>query len=398
MKNDLIHWRRDFHQNPELGFKEVRTSKIIRKELMDMGIKEIRILAKTGIEALIRGKREGSTIMLRADMDALPIQDQKNKAYSSKVDNIAHLCGHDAHTAILLGAARLLMDKPLEAGNVKLVFQPAEEGLAGAKSMIEEGVLKNPEVDAVAALHVQPSLPTGYISVCPNDCTANSDRFDLVITGNGGHAGHPHKSVDSITVASQIISSLQQIVSRQTDPLKPVVLTIGKINGGFARNVIAPFVSIEGTVRTLSEEMRKVVPKKLEQIVKGHCESFGSSYQFTYIEGYPSVKTDSALIPLLMNSSSSILGEGKCKLEKPSMGGEDFAYYTEQVPGIYFRLGTRSEEKGCIYPHHHPMFDIDEEALPIGAALMADYALNFLKENKGQEQGHIMGGKNEKIH
>ncbi|MDQ0218607.1 amidohydrolase [Peribacillus cavernae] len=391
MQNDLIKWRRDFHRHPELGFNEVRTSSIVTEELKRLGIDEIQNLASTGIAAMIRGEEEGPTIMLRADMDALPIHDEKTVSYSSIYKNAAHLCGHDAHTAILLGTARLLCETGLKQGNVKLVFQPAEEGLAGARAMIQEGVLENPKVNAVVALHVQPSLPTGQISVCPNACTANSDRFNLVVHGTGGHAAHPHKSVDSVTIAADIISCLQKIISRQIDPLNPAVITIGKIEGGFARNVIAPSVKMEGTIRTLDLQTRVLIPQKLEKIVKGFCDSFGATYELEYMTGYPSVVNDPSLIPLLQKTAASILAPDCFNIDKPSMGGEDFSYFTEHISGLYFRLGTRNEEKGFIYQHHHPLFDIDEDALPLGAALLAEFVLEYLFENRNTKNSQKLG-------
>ncbi|WP_240762097.1 M20 metallopeptidase family protein [Paenibacillus thalictri] len=378
LKEQLIEWRRDLHRHPELGFEEHRTSAFVKERLHAMGISEIHTIAKTGVVALIRGNEDGPTVMLRADMDALPIQDEKTAGYASQVPGKAHLCGHDAHTTMLLGAAALLKERGIARGSVKLIFQPAEEGLAGAKAMVADGVLEQPKVDAVIGLHVYPSLTVGTIGICPGACTAFSDRFDLVIHGKGGHAAHPHQTVDAIAVTAQVITALQHIASRMTDPLSPIVVTIGKITGGYTRNVIAPSVTLEATVRTLDRATQAAVPGLVERIVKGVCDSFGASYSLNYWNGYPSVVNDAALIPLLEQTVSDVLGSTPLQL-KPSMGGEDFAYYAEQVPGLFFRLGVRNEEKGFVHPLHHPLFDLDEEALPIGSAMLAQGALNYLQ-------------------
>ncbi|EGL81763.1 amidohydrolase [Caldalkalibacillus thermarum TA2.A1] len=312
-------------------------------------------------------------------MDALPIDDQKDVSYRSQVPGKAHLCGHDAHTAILLGAAYLLSQNPPARGNIKLIFQPAEEGYGGARVMVEEGVLDNPKVESVVGLHVHPTIETGYVSVCPGVCTACSDQFELTIIGKGGHAAHPHLSTDSVTVAAEVITALQQIISRQRDPLSPAVLTIGKVNGGYAKNVIAPSVKLEGTVRLLDPNSRQWVKERIEQVTKGICQAFGASFQLDYQFGYPSVVNDEALLPILEETTRTILGEDRMIMAKPSMGAEDFSYFAENVPGVFFRLGIRNKEKGIIYPNHHPLFDIDEDALPLGSAMLAQFALNYLE-------------------
>lgn len=313
-------------------------------------------------------------------MDALPIMDRKNVAYSSKIPNKAHLCGHDGHTAILLGAARLLSETGLPRGNVKLVFQPAEENKGGGRMMVEEGVLLNPKVDTALALHVSPLLNAGHIGVCPGDSSANSDQFTLIIQGKGGHAAHPHTAVDAIVVAAQLITALQQIPSRMIDPLSPVVVTIGKINGGYARNVIAPEVKLEGTVRTNDLATRASVRSKIEQMAAGICSASGADFSFKYIEGYPTVYNNPALLPLLESTAKQLLGEQNFHHVKPTMGGEDFSYYGQKVPAFMFRLGIRNEAKQCVYPMHNPLFDLDEDALPVGAAMLEQCAQNYLEE------------------
>lgn len=376
--SELVRWRRHLHQHPELGFEEVRTSRFVQETLRGLGLDVRAPLAKTGVSCLIEGEGRGPTVALRADMDALPIQDEKEVAYASSVPGKAHLCGHDAHTTILLGAARLLSKHRPKRGNVKLLFQPAEEGLAGAKAMIEDGALENPKVKAIAGLHVHHSAATGFVTVCPGLCTAAADAFDITVIGKGGHAAHPHLSVDAVAVSAQVISALQHIASRQTDPLSPLVITIGKIEGGYARNVIAPRVRLEGTARTLDPALREGLPTRLKNIVESVCQAFGGSYAFNYDYGFPSSYNDPVLLPVLERTAQDVLGAGRFSTVPPTMGGEDFAFYAREIPGMFFRLGIRNEAKGSVYPLHHPKFDIDEDALPLGAAMLATFALHYL--------------------
>ncbi|WP_335485904.1 M20 metallopeptidase family protein [Bacillus sp. JJ1773] len=385
LKNQLITWRRDFHQHPELGFEEVRTSKIVAEHLESLGIETTRNIGKTGVVGLIKGKSEGPTIALRADMDALPMEDRKTVDYRSKIPGKAHACGHDAHTSMLMGAAKLLaeMGGP-EKGNIKLIFQPAEEGLGGAPAMIEDGVLSSPAVDRIAGLHIDPMLSSGTLAVVRNQAMAAADTFEVKVIGVGGHAARPHQTVDSITVASEVISALQHVVSRQIDPLDPAVLTIGKIEGGSAYNIIAPEVTFIGTVRTLNPEVREAMPNKMESIIKGVTEAFGANYEFNYDMGYPSVINDDQMVDLLDQTAKELVGDSNFNYIKPSMGGEDFSYYTKHIPGVFFRLGA---SKDGSYPLHHPLFDINDEILPLGSAALVQLALNFLNNETKQHNG-----------
>jgi amidohydrolase len=380
MQDELTEWRRALHQFPELGFEEFNTARFVQEKLQEMGYSVQSQVGKTGVVAVLYGQIPGPTVGLRADMDALPIQDEKQVSYASKVPGKAHLCGHDAHTTMLLGVAKVLSQHPPEKGQVKFIFQPAEEGLAGAAAMIQDGVLKNPDVDLIFGLHVHHTAATGYVTVCPGLSTAATDKFNLTIIGKGGHAAHPHLSVDSVTVTAQVITALQHIASRQVDPLSPLVLTIGKIQGGYARNVIAPSILLEGTVRTLEPSVRETIERRIETVVQGVCQAFGATYELEYHYGYPSVINDESLVPLLSETASQILGEGRLSKSKPTMGGEDFSYYVQEVPGIMFRLGIRNEQKNAVYPLHHPMFDIDEAALPLGTAMLSQLALNALEK------------------
>lgn len=382
LKEQIIAWRRDFHQHPELSFEETRTSQAVAEHLRKLGLEVQTGVGHTGVVAVLRGLEPGPTIALRADMDALPIQDQKQVGYASKVPGKMHACGHDAHTSILMGAAQFLthLGRP-ERGNIKFIFQPAEEGGGGAKVMIDDGVLKDPQVDAVAGLHVFPPVPTGQITAVKGVGCAAADFIKIKVIGRGGHAAHPHTAVDSITVAAEVISALQHIASRQVDPLDSVVITLGKIQGGSASNVIAPEVELQGTVRTLNPSLREQMPERIEKVIKGVTEALGATYEFVYDMGYPSIVNNDRMVDLVLETADQVLGEGRWQLVKPSMGGEDFSYYTHEVPGVFFRLGVGNEQKNAIYPLHHPLFDIDEDGLPIGVALLSAVALNYLKQS-----------------
>lgn len=380
LKEKIIEWRRHIHQNPELSFEEYGTVQFVKEKLEKLNFEIDYPVAKTGLVATLKGDVEGPTVALRADMDALPIQEDSNVDYKSTVEGVGHLCGHDAHTAILLGVAHIISEQPLKKGTIKLLFQPAEEGYGGGKVMVKEGVLKNPDVDVVAGLHVHPTIKTGETSITEGFATACTDSFDIKIIGKGGHAAHPHLSIDPIAISSTVIASLQQIVSRNIDPLENIVLTIGKIEGGFARNVIAPEVKLEGTVRLLNPELRPVVKEKMHEYLNGLTSGMGASYNLDYTYGYPSVYNAPELIPILRSTVHKILGENKLLDVNPSMGGEDFSYFAREVPGVFFRLGTNSSEKTA-YPNHHPKFNVDEEALPYGAAILSQFAYDYIDKN-----------------
>ncbi len=376
-KDEMIAWRRHLHKNPELSFEEYKTVQFVKEKLEKLNFDIEYPVAKTGLVATFKGEQDGPTVALRADMDALPIQEESDKEYKSAVAGVGHLCGHDAHTAILLGAAHIINSHPLKKGNIKLIFQPAEEGYAGAQVMVEEGALDHPKVDAIAGLHVHPTIKTGETSITEGFATACTDSFDIKIIGKGGHAAHPHLSIDPIAISSTVIASLQQIVSRNVDPLENIVLTIGKIEGGFARNVIAPEVKLEGTVRLLNPDLRPLVEEKMHEYLNGVTGGMGGTYELDYTYGYPSVYNAPELIPGLRSSAEKILGENKLLDVKPSMGGEDFSYFAAEVPGVFFRLGTNSGPETS-YPNHHPKFDVDEDALPYGAAILSQFAYDYI--------------------
>lgn len=381
MQETLTAWRRDLHIHPEIGYEEVRTSAIVAEHLQRLGLEVQTGIGKTGVVGIWRGLEPGPTIGLRADMDALPIQDAKQTSYASQTEGKAHLCGHDAHTTMLMGAAELLtsIGRPA-SGNIKFVFQPAEEGLAGADAMIQDGVLEHPHVDAMAGLHVFPSLQIGEVSVCKGVAFASADFFTLRIIGKGGHGARPHEGVDAITVSAQVISALQQITSRMIDPLETAVVSIGQIQGGTMAAAIASEVNMQGTVRTLSAEVRAQMPIKIRQVIEGIVSSFGADYELDYQMNYPVVKNDNQMVDFLTATCDLMAAGPEWQYTRPSTGGEDFAFYAEKVPAVFFRLGTSNGQPETSYPLHHPMFDLDESALPYGVAMLSAIALHYLDQ------------------
>ena len=383
LKQKLSTWRRDFHKNPELGYNEIRTAGIVKEHLKRLGLEVKTGIGKTGVTGLLKGEEPGPTIGIRADMDALPIQDEKEVTYRSSYANIAHLCGHDAHTSILMGTAELLcsLGKP-KKGNIKFIFQPAEELLAGAAAMISDGVLENPKVDAIIGLHINPSLQVGEIGITYGVVCASVDNINIKIIGKGGHGARPHEGRDSILIASQVIIALQNISSRMIDPLEPVVVSIGKINGGTIGTALATVVEMEGTVRTLSPAVREKIPELMEQIIKGVVSAFDANYVFNYERNYPVLENNHNLLDLISITSDEVLGTDHCALLSPSTGGEDFSFYAEKIPGAFFRLGVGNGLKATSYPLHHPNFDLDEGGLHYGVAMLAGSALKYLENSK----------------
>jgi len=393
----MVAVRRDLHMNPELGGEERRTAGMVASKLCELGIGVQEGVGGTGVVGLIRGRGAASAssadpsrdrdpgpehcVALRADMDALPIDDRKDVDYRSRVPGVMHACGHDGHVAMLLGAAKLLASLAGEfSGCVKLIFQPAEEGPGGAAPMIRDGVLSNPNVSAVVAAHLWPDLPTGVIAVKGGPVMAAADSITITVTGEGGHGAAPHRSCDAIVVAAQAIMALQTVVSRQVNPVDPLVLTIGTICGGYRHNVIADQVTMTGTVRTLSPTLRRTVPDVIRRTLEGIARSAGAEIECAYSPGYPPLVNDERVAALVADSARKMLGKRHVIEDvEPSMGGEDFAYFLEQVPGAMFMLGAGNPEKGACHPAHHPKFDFDEDAMAIGAALMVDVALELLE-------------------
>lgn len=375
----IINIRRDFHKYPELGFEEYRTRDKIIEYLEEMNI-EYNIIATTGVVGIIRGKEKGKTVALRADMDALPMTDKKEVSYKSKINGKMHSCGHDAHMAILLGAAKILQElKGRIKGNIKLLFQPAEETLGGAKPMIEEGVLDSPYVDGVFGLHVDNSLEKGTIGIRYGQMKAASDMIDIVIYGKNSHGAYPQNGIDAIAIANQVMSSLQTIVSRNVDPRSSAVLTIGTIKGGYARNIVADKVEMEGIVRTLNRETRKLVLYNIKNIVEKVSQSMGGKGELIRTEGYVALNNHDNMVNIVKQNGLELLGkENIYEMPYPSFGVEDFSFFTEARPSAFFHLGSGNQAKGIVEGGHTPYFDIDEDCLADGVLLQVKNALEFL--------------------
>jgi amidohydrolase len=377
-KEYIVKLRREFHSNPEPSWKEFQTSKRIKEELKRIGIPYIEI-AGTGVIATIKGDHPGKTVALRADMDALAVNEENDIEYKSQNPGVMHACGHDGHSAMLLGAARALVKiKDKIKGSIKLIFQPAEELVQGAKKLIEEGALEG--VDGILGIHLWSGVETGRISVESGPRMASGDLVIIDIIGKGGHGSMPHQGVDATVVASSLIMNTQSILSREISPLDPVVFTIGELRAGTRFNVIAEKAHLEGTIRCFKPEIRA----KLPEIIKRHANSTASTYrakaEVQYIKGTPPTINDSKCSSIAESTVLSMLGEdGLMKMEKTT-GSEDMAYYLEKIPGLIAFVGTRNAEKQSDFPHHHPRFNIDEDSLIIGTELYVRFAIDFLEK------------------
>jgi len=377
----LARLRREFHQYPELAFHEFKTSERVTKELRKLRMPVKTGVAKTGVVGLLTGKKKGKTVALRADMDALPIEEKTNLPFKSKNKGVMHACGHDVHTACLIGAAAILSQLKDELnGNVKFIFQPSEEVLpGGAKPMIEAGVLEKPRVSGIFGLHIEPGIPSGKIGVKDGPFMAQVDDFDITIYGSSGHGARPHHGVDAIVVASQVILALQTIPARKIDPVEPVVVSVGKIEGGTARNIICDRVSLKGTARSLSREVARKIPSLMKSITAGVVKSAGASFEFQYFPGYPVLINHPRETDLARETVAKLFGrKALYEIKRPEMGAEDFSYFLRKLPGTFLRLGIRNTKKGAIYPWHHPKFTVDEDVIGMGTALLAGVAFDFL--------------------
>jgi len=378
----LIEWRRDFHRFPEVAFREERTSKVLKDILEGFGL-PVRSMAKTGLRADLRGKPGGKTVALRADIDALPLQEEADSDYKSENPGAMHACGHDGHMAIILGVAKILVErKDRFKGNVVFLFQPSEElPPGGAKPMVEEGALEG--VDAVFGLHLWQNLPTGKVGMVNGPMMAAADNFSITVSGKAGHGSMPHQTVDPILVASQVVCNVQSIVSRNVDPLKPAVVSFGAITGGTINNSIPDNVLLKGTVRSFDPEIQDLAERRLNEIVENTCRAFGAEGELVYERGYPALVNHAAEVDCLLEVVKETLGENRIVDFDPIMGGEDFAYYLQKVPGAFFFFGSGD---GRNYPHHHPKFDIDERALPEATLLMTNLVLQFLEKANGPQK------------
>jgi amidohydrolase len=378
----IIEFRRNFHQNPEFSNQEHLTATYIASHLREMGIEVSEGVGGTGVVGLLRGNEDGRTIAVRADMDALPIHETNDLSYRSINDQYMHACGHDGHMAMVLGVAMLLAPmRDCFKGNIKFIFQPAEEipPEGGAKRMISADVLQNPLVDAILGIHIWPDIPAGEIALKVGPIMAQADKFELSLRGKGGHGASPHHTVDPFVMTATVILALQTLVSRNTDPLQSVVLSIGKCGGGSAANIIPDEVRLEGTTRYFEVTQGEFIKERIEELAKGISHAYGGSYELSYQYGFAPTINDPQITKLLARAAGEIVGEEKVHwIDAPSMTGEDFCFFLQQVPGCYFWLGTRNPGKGIIHPLHSPNFQLDENILGLGTAILAKAILNFL--------------------
>lgn len=385
LQPQLVEWRRQLHQKPELGFQERLTAQLVSRKLQAWGIDHETGIAETGIVAIIQGNQPGGekVLAIRADMDALPIQELNDVSYKSQHDGVMHACGHDGHTAIALGTAYYLhKHRHNLSGTVKIIFQPAEEGPGGAKPMIKQGVLKNPDVDAIIGLHLWNNLPLGTVGVRPGALMASVECFNCTILGQGGHGAMPHQTIDSIVVAAQVVNALQTIVARNVNPIDSAVVTVGELHAGTKLNVIADTARMSGTIRYFNPDLAGFFHQRVESIIAGVCQSHGAKYDLEYWSLYPPVINDAHMAELVRSVAAAVV-------ETPlgivptcqTMGGEDMSFFLQEVPGCYFFLGAANPQKNLDYPHHHPRFDFDETALAMGVEIFVRCVEKFLSND-----------------
>lgn len=385
IQEQIVTWRRDLHQIPEIGFDLPQTSDYIQKRLDELGVQYEKNVAISGIVATIKGSNDGKVIALRCDMDALAIKEETGLDFAATNGNM-HACAHDSHMAIMLGAIKLLNDNNDKInGTIKIIFQPAEEGPGGAELMIKEGVLENPKVDAIMGFHngqIFKEVGPGQIGICYGRVQACLDKFHIKVKGKGCHGAMPDNGVDPIVIASQVVTALQTIISREFKPTNPGVVTIGKIQGGSAYNAIPDFVEMEGTARALEIEDREKLSSSIEKIVAGISQGMHGDYEYEYTFGYPPTVNDASFTKEFKKSVKKIVAEEDIiEIKAPTMGGEDMAYYLQKVPGTYFYLGGLNEAKGIVHAQHNPKFTIDEDFMWIATALLVQGAIDWLDNN-----------------
>lgn len=373
IKEEVILWRRHLHQHPELSYREEKTAQFVYHTLKSFGQIELSRPTRTSVVGRLTGKLPGTVLAIRADMDALPITEENDFSFVSQNRGVMHACGHDGHTAMLLGAAKILAGLREElSGEIRFLFQHAEEQFpGGAEEMVQAGVMEG--VDIVIGNHLMSQLPVGKIGVTYGRMMAASDEFYLTINGKGGHGGMPHHAVDCIAIGSQVVANLQHIVARNVDPLDSLVLSVTQFHGGTATNVIPDTVALSGTVRSFDSQLRESMPARMEQVIKGICEAHGASYDFTYRFGYRAVVNDHAVSRVIEESVREVLGDESFEEFRPVTGGEDFSAFLQKTQGAFFVTGAGNPAKGITYAHHHPRFTIDEDALENGVK-MAVYA------------------------
>jgi amidohydrolase len=378
---DLVATRRDFHEHPELAFEEVRTSGIVARRLRALGLEVETGIAKTGVVGVLRGEKSeaGKTLAIRADMDALPIFELNEVDYRSQTDGKMHACGHDGHTAILLTVADILSKRKDErSGTIKFIFQPAEEQVGGAEPMVKAGVVQ--DVDGVIGLHLLSTFPMGYVGVREGPVFASGDRFEVRVKGKGGHAAMPDLSVDPVVIAAQIILGLQSLISREISPFRPSVVTVASVHAGSAFNIIPEEVLLQGTMRSFSNTDRKFLRQRIQEVAQGIAEAMRARSDVKLFDGVPACVNDPGMTALVRQAAVASVGEEYVDSSETVMttGSDDMSYFLDAVPGCYFIVGVKNPEKGSDYPHHHPRFAIDEEALPTAVEVLARAALDFL--------------------
>lgn len=377
---DMIDLRRDLHRHPELGFQEHRTAGIVAERLQAMNLDAVQTgIGRTGVVGLLRGGKPGKTLLVRADMDGLPIVEEPESEYKSLNHGVMHACGHDGHVSIALAVASLMAShRDQIAGTVKFAFQPAEEIVSGAKPMIDDGVMENPHVDAAIGLHLWNNSPVGIVAMKVGASMANVDNIILKIRGKGGHGSQPEKAIDSIAAAAYVVTTIQTIVSREVSPADPAVISFGTINGGFISNAIAPEVTLTGTVRSFDMALRNRMIERIEEIARGVAKSLRCEIDFKVSYSCPAVVNDSGMVAHVRQSAIDILGESSVFEMPPAMGSDDMALFLQAAPGCYFIVGAAQPSRE-VFPHHHPGFDFDERAMAIGARTMARAAFDYLK-------------------
>lgn len=379
IREEVIHWRRYLHQYPELSFHEEKTAQFVHDTLLSLGTLEVSRPTANSVMARLRGARPGKVIAVRADMDALPIQEENTFEFASKNSGVMHACGHDGHTAMLLGTAKILagLQDQIE-GEIRFLFQHAEELYpGGAEEMVTAGVMNG--VDAVIGTHLWSPLEVGKVGIVYGPMMASNDTFWMTILGNGGHAALPHQTIDSIAIGAQVVTNLQHIVARNTDPLDNLVISVTQFIGGTTTNVIPGTVHIAGSVRSFDAKLRESVPELIERVVKGITEAHGASYEFKYQFGYRPVVNDEHVTRVIEETVREVFGEQTLDMMRPNMGSEDFSAFQQKAPGTYFYVGAGNKEKGIVYPHHHPRFTVDEDAFDYGVKMFLHAVFKLLK-------------------
>lgn len=378
--DELVALRRELHADPELSFQEHRTAGRIAATLRDLGLEVREGVGQTGVVGRLRGRPGGRLVALRADIDALPIQEENQVAYASRNAGVMHACGHDGHVAILLTVARLLSRlRATLAGDVLFVFQPAEEIASGAPAMLDDGAFGETVPDAVFGLHLWNDLDVGLVGVRDGPLFANTDEIGILIRGSGGHGAMPHQTVDPIVVGAQVVSALQTLVSRETSPLEPAVVSITSFQGGSSWNIVPGDVQLRGTVRTFTNELQAQMRERIDTLLRGITLGMRAEYELTYRQACPAVVNDPRMADLGRQVARREFGERQVVVPRQTMGGDDMSYFLQRAPGVYYLVGTRNTARGFDVPHHHPRFDLDESALPVGVRLLAASALELLE-------------------